>query len=140
MWWLGKLTIQSTYAHDVAAPLFALGFGLGLTFAPAISVASAAVDERNAGVASAMVKTSQQGGGAVGTAVLSTVFSSTIMNYIATHTPDPRLRAAAAARLHRRLPRQLRPLDGGIGSDQARREVPRSRLRRLDLTAGYSAA
>ena len=96
MWWLGKLTIQSTYAHDVAVPLFALGFGLGLTFAPAISAATAAVDQRNAGVASAMVNTSQQIGGAVGTAALSTVFSSTIKNYIAIHTPGPQLRAAAA--------------------------------------------
>jgi len=96
MWWLGKLTIESTYAHDVAVPLFVLGFGLGLTFAPAISAATAAVDERDAGVASAMVNTSQQIGGAVGTAALSTVFSSAITNYFATHPPGPQLRAAAA--------------------------------------------
>ena len=96
MWWLGKLTVESTYGHDVLGPLFVLGFGIGLTFAPAISAATAAVDHRDAGVASAMVNTSQQIGGAVGTAALSTIFSSALTSYLTTHPPGPQLRAAAA--------------------------------------------
>ncbi len=96
MWWLGRLTVDSTYAHDVAAPLFILGFGLGLTFAPAISAATAAVEHRDAGIASAMVNTSQQIGGAVGTAALSTIFTSALTYYITTHQRGPQLRAAAS--------------------------------------------
>jgi uncharacterized BrkB/YihY/UPF0761 family membrane protein len=43
-----------------------------------------------------MVNTSQQIGGAVGTAVLSTIFTSALTRYIGNHPPGPRAQAAAA--------------------------------------------
>ena len=75
MFWLRHLTESSTYAADVLGPLIVLGLGVGITFAPAIATATSGVPNDDAGVASAMVNTSQQIGGAVGTAVLSTIFS-----------------------------------------------------------------
>jgi EmrB/QacA subfamily drug resistance transporter len=96
MFGLAHLDARSIYWSDVVGPLIVLGVGMGLTFAAAIAAATAAVTPRDAGVASAMVNTSQQIGGAVGTAALSTVFTSALARYIANHTPGPGIRGAAA--------------------------------------------
>ncbi|HYZ69161.1 MAG TPA: MFS transporter, partial [Mycobacterium sp.] len=96
MYWLRHLTESSTYAGGVLGPIIVLGVGVGLTFAPAIATATSGVPEDDAGVASAMVNTSQQIGGAVGTAVLSTVFTSALARYAGSHPPGPGLQSAAA--------------------------------------------
>ena len=70
---------------------------MGLTFAPAIAAATAGITGGDAGVASAMVNTTQQIGGAVGTAALSTIFASSMTRYMSSHLPPtPALRPAAA--------------------------------------------
>jgi MFS family permease len=96
MFWLHQLTESSTYFSGVLVPLMVLGFGVGMTFAPAIATATAALPDADAGVGSAMVNTSQQIGGAVGTAVLSTIFTSALARYMGSHPPGPRAQAAAA--------------------------------------------
>jgi EmrB/QacA subfamily drug resistance transporter len=97
MFWLAHLDIHSTYAGGVLGPLLVLGVGMGLTFAPAIATATAGITDADAGVASAMVNTSQQIGGAIGTAALSTVFASALTRYMTSHRPpSPTLRPAAA--------------------------------------------
>jgi EmrB/QacA subfamily drug resistance transporter len=96
MFWLRHLNESSTYAGNVLAPLIVLGLGVGLTFAPAIATATAALPEKDAGVGSAMVNTSQQIGGAVGTAVLSTVFTSALSRYMGRHPSGPHAQSAAA--------------------------------------------
>ncbi|WP_067151608.1 MFS transporter [Mycobacterium sp. 1245805.9] len=97
MFWLAHLDIHSTYAGDVLGPLFLLGVGTGLTFAPAIATATAGITGKDAGVASAMVNTTQQIGGAIGTAALSTIFASALTRYMTSHRPpSPALRPAAA--------------------------------------------
>ena len=50
-------------------------------------------------MASAMVNTSQQIGGAVGTAALSTIFTSALTRYVTQHQP-PRPGIQAAAAIH----------------------------------------
>jgi sugar phosphate permease len=96
MFWLRHLTESSTYARDVLPPLVVLGLGVGLTFAPAIVTATAGVPQKDAGVGSAMVNTSQQIGGAVGAAVLSTIFTSALTRYVGSHPPGPRTQTVAA--------------------------------------------
>jgi MFS family permease len=97
MLWLAQLDLHSTYAGGVLGPLFLLGVGTGLTFAPAIATATAGITGKDAGVASAMVNTTQQIGGAIGTAALSTIFASALTRYLSGHRPpSPALRAAAA--------------------------------------------
>ena len=49
------------------------GLGLGLIFAPAIASATAGVEPGDAGAASALVNTTQQIGGSLGTALLNTI-------------------------------------------------------------------
>jgi len=73
MLYLTGLGPHSTYAGHVLPALILMGLGFGLIFAPAISTATLGVNGRDAGVASAMVNTSQQVGGSIGTALLSTL-------------------------------------------------------------------
>ncbi len=80
-----RLTPGSSYASDVLPGLLVLGVGMGCIFAPAFSTATLGVEGREAGVASAMVNTSQQIGGSVGTSLLSTIFASAVASYTADH-------------------------------------------------------
>ena len=73
-----------------------LGVGLGLVFAPAFSTATVGVAHCDAGVASAMVNTSQQVGGSVGTALLSTLAGSAVTSYAVDHGTSQAAMAAAA--------------------------------------------
>lgn len=95
MWWLSQLSTESTYAGAVLSPMVLLGLGMGLVVAPSITVATAGIAAADAGVGSAMVNTSQQIGGAVGAAALSTVFSSAVADYLADHRPAAGGSAAA---------------------------------------------
>jgi EmrB/QacA subfamily drug resistance transporter len=70
---LAQLEPTSSYAGGVLPALLVMGAGMGMIFAPSFSSATAGVAHTDAGVASAMVNTSQQVGGSVGTALLSTV-------------------------------------------------------------------
>jgi MFS family permease len=96
MAFFAQLEVDSSYALHILPGLVLLGVGLGLVFAPAFSTATVGVDHSDAGVASAMVNTSQQVGGSIGTALLSTLAGSAVTGYIADHGP----RAAEAAAVH----------------------------------------
>jgi len=68
-----KLTVRADYLGNVLPGLIVTGLGLGLIFAPATASATASIARRDAGAASALVNTSQQIGGSVGTALLNTI-------------------------------------------------------------------
>jgi hypothetical protein len=69
---------------------------MGCIFAPAFSTATLGVQGSEAGVASAMVNTSQQVGGSVGTSLLSTIFASAVASYTVGHLHATDLLNAAA--------------------------------------------
>ncbi len=89
-----RLTPGAAYASHVLPGLLIVGVGMGCIFAPAIGTATLGVEVHETGVASAMVNTSQQIGGSVGLALLSTVSASAAANYIKSH---PQLRGLASA-------------------------------------------
>jgi Major Facilitator Superfamily len=91
-----RLTPDSKYATDVLPGLIVLGLRMGCIFARAFSTATLGVEGSEAGIASAMVNTSQQVGGSVGTSLLSTIFASAVAGYAATHVHTPGLADAAA--------------------------------------------
>jgi EmrB/QacA subfamily drug resistance transporter len=93
-----QLTPSSTYAGHVLPGLIIIGIGMPCIFAPSFATATLGVDRYEAGVASAMVNTCQQVGGAVGTAVLSTIFASAATSYATDHKGAPGL--AASAQVH----------------------------------------
>ncbi len=92
---LTRLTPRSSYAGNVLPSLLILGLGMGMIFAPAFGTATLGVPPSEAGVASAMVNTSQQVGGSVGTALLSTLFASSAAAFARSHRTQPGLQAAA---------------------------------------------
>ncbi|WP_405854339.1 MFS transporter [Streptomyces sp. NBC_00090] len=90
---LTQLEVDTSYAGLILPAQLLLGLGMGTAFMPAMSLATLGVDPRDAGVASAMVNTSQQVGGAIGTALLNTIAASATTAYLADHaagatTPD----------------------------------------------------
>ncbi len=90
-----RLTPSSSYAANVLPSLLIIGVGMGLIFAPAFGTATLGVKPHEAGVASAMVNTSQQVGGSVGTSLLSTLFASSAASYLASHAKGSGAQTAA---------------------------------------------
>jgi EmrB/QacA subfamily drug resistance transporter len=90
-----RLTPGGAYATHVLPGLLVVGLGMGCIFAPAIGTATLGVKVSETGVASAMVNTSQQVGGAVGLALLSTLSASAATTYARTHLGAPGLAGAA---------------------------------------------
>ncbi|WP_030804938.1 MFS transporter [Streptomyces sp. NRRL F-2799] len=82
---LTQLEIGSSYATLLLPAMVLLGLGMGTAFMPAMSLATQGVEPRDAGVASAMVNTSQQVGGAIGTALLNTIAASATTSYVKDH-------------------------------------------------------
>ncbi|MFF1959254.1 MFS transporter [Streptomyces sp. NPDC058220] len=82
---LTQLEMGSSYAGLILPAQLLLGLGMGTAFMPAMSLATHGIEPRDAGVASAMVNTSQQVGGAIGTALLNTIAASATTAYVAAH-------------------------------------------------------
>ncbi|WP_156727193.1 MFS transporter [Streptomyces apocyni] len=96
---LTQLSIDTSYAGVILPGQLLLGLGMGTAFMPAMSLATHGVEARDSGVASAMVNTSQQVGGAIGTALLNTIAASATTAYVADRAAgasNPRLLEAQA--------------------------------------------
>jgi EmrB/QacA subfamily drug resistance transporter len=91
-----RLSLHGSYASEVLPGVILTGIGMGMIFAPAFSTATLGVRSSDAGIASAMVNTSQQVGGSVGTALLSTIFASAAATYAAAHVHTAHVVSAAA--------------------------------------------
>jgi EmrB/QacA subfamily drug resistance transporter len=94
---LTRLDLGSDYVPDILIPLMILGFGMGSTMPAAMQTATLGVDREFAGVASAMVNTSQQVGGSIGVALLNTLAATAATDYLASHQPATAAVAAQAA-------------------------------------------
>ncbi|MEZ0491637.1 MFS transporter [Kineococcus sp. TBRC 1896] len=75
-----RTDVDSTWAGTVLPALVVTGLGMGLTISSAMNTATSGVAREDAGAASASVNTFQQIGGSIGTALLSTVFASSMRN------------------------------------------------------------
>jgi hypothetical protein len=80
---LTQLEPGSSYVGLILPAQILLGVGLGTTFMPAMSLATYGVEPRDSGIASAMINTSQQVGGAIGIALLNTIAASSTTAYVA---------------------------------------------------------
>ena len=87
MIWLTHLSLHSSYVPDVMLPLMVIGFAMGTIMPASMQTATLGVDRQYAGVASALVNTSQQVGGSIGTALLNTLAASAVTAYITAHAP-----------------------------------------------------
>jgi EmrB/QacA subfamily drug resistance transporter len=85
---LSRLTVHSGYV-DLIGPLVIIAFGMGLAFVPLTLTAVSGVQPHETGLASALLNTAQQVGGALGLAILATIAidatKSRIQNVVANH-------------------------------------------------------
>ncbi|GAB4104678.1 MFS transporter [Micromonospora taraxaci] len=70
---------------EIAFAEAVIGLGIGTAFMPAMSISTHGVEPRDAGVASAMISSSQQVGGSIGTALLNTIATSSAATYLVSH-------------------------------------------------------
>jgi EmrB/QacA subfamily drug resistance transporter len=71
-----RLTPDGTYLTDLLPGIILASIGMGLTFVPVTLIATSGIPDGDAGLASGLFNTSQQIGGALGLAVLSTIATS----------------------------------------------------------------
>jgi EmrB/QacA subfamily drug resistance transporter len=83
MLWLTQITADTSYITHILPSELLLSVGLAGVFIPASSTALVGVDSHDAGVASALLNTSQQIGGSLGTALLNTLYASAVTGFIA---------------------------------------------------------
>jgi EmrB/QacA subfamily drug resistance transporter len=77
-----RLTPDGTYLVDLLPGIMLTSIGMGLTFVPVTLIATSGIPDADAGLASGLFNTSQQIGGALGLAILSTISTSTTTGVI----------------------------------------------------------
>lgn len=80
-----RITVDTSYLALVLPAEVVVSLGMGTTFVPMSSTALVGVDPKDAGVASALVNTTQQVGSSLGTALLNTVAASAASSFILAH-------------------------------------------------------
>jgi EmrB/QacA subfamily drug resistance transporter len=91
-----QIKVASSFATHVLPAEIVMSLGMGFAFVALSSTALIGVDDRDAGVASALVNTTQQVGGSLGTALLNTIAASATVHYLSNHGPG----SAAIATVH----------------------------------------
>ena len=94
---LTQLQADSSYWKVALPAQLLMSIGMANVFIPVSTVALVGVGSHDAGVASAVLNSSQQVGGSLGTALLNTVFASAVTSSLAAGTAgDPKVRQLAA--------------------------------------------
>jgi EmrB/QacA subfamily drug resistance transporter len=85
--WFAQLPVHGTYLADVLGPSLVIALGLGIAFVAITILSVTGVKDREYGLASGLVNTSQQIGGALGLAVLSSIATTRTDHLAATGHP-----------------------------------------------------
>jgi EmrB/QacA subfamily drug resistance transporter len=80
---LSGVPTHGTYLTDLLPGLGLMSVGMGLTFVPVTLIATTNIEAEDAGLASGLFNTSQQIGGAIGLALLSTIAASETSSVLA---------------------------------------------------------
>jgi EmrB/QacA subfamily drug resistance transporter len=81
-----QVSPQGSYLGDLLPGFLLVGVGLGFSFVPVSIAALAGIGDREAGLASGLINTTQQVGGALGLAVLATISTTRTENLLASGT------------------------------------------------------
>ena len=82
--WFSQVSVGGGFLTDILGPSMLAAVGLGFGFVTSTIAAVSGVEEREQGLASGLINTSQQIGGALGLAVLSTIATSRTDHVMAT--------------------------------------------------------
>jgi len=92
LFWFSKVSAPGgSYVGDVLFPEMLAAVGLGLSFVPVTIGAVTGTKPNEAGLASGLINTSQQVGGALGLAILSTIATSRTQDVFASGVHDPKI-------------------------------------------------
>lgn len=89
MLWLTQISAGTSYWSHVLPSELLLSIGMACVFIPASSTALIGVGSHDAGVASALLNTSQQVGGSLGTALLNTLYAGAVTSYVGSNLTNP---------------------------------------------------
>jgi len=87
--WATQVPVEGQFAQNLLGPLVVAGAGTAFAFIPISIAALAGVSEQQAGLASGLLSTSQQLGGAIGIAIASSVAASHTQAMLHTGSPAP---------------------------------------------------
>jgi EmrB/QacA subfamily drug resistance transporter len=87
--WFSRVSPTGSYVGDVLFPSLVVAIGLGLAFVPVTIAAVSGTRPDEAGLASGLINTSQQVGGALGLAILASVANSRTSSVFASGVHDP---------------------------------------------------
>jgi EmrB/QacA subfamily drug resistance transporter len=90
---LTQVGLHTGYASHVLPAELLISLGMGTAFVPMSSISLLGVADHDAGVASALVNTTQQVGGSLGIALLNTVYATAVTNYLGDHGVGPAAQA-----------------------------------------------
>ena len=90
------LDVHSAYVTTVLPAELIVSLGMGLSFVAMSSTALLGVGPEDAGVASALVNSTQQTGSSMGAALINTIATSATVSYVATHGTSPEALTAGA--------------------------------------------
>ena len=76
--WFSQISVHGSFLGDILGPSLLAAVGLGLAFVPLTIAAVAGIEDREQGLASGLINTSEQVGGALGLAILAAVANSVI--------------------------------------------------------------
>jgi sugar phosphate permease len=92
--WFSRVSVGGSFLSDILGPSLFAAAGLGFAFVTTTIAAVSGVEEDEAGLASGLINTSQQVGGALGLAVLSSIATSYTDNIADLHDLTAGFRAA----------------------------------------------
>ncbi|HEX7278570.1 MAG TPA: MFS transporter [Solirubrobacterales bacterium] len=78
LFWFSQISPDGTFLADILGPSLLAAVGLGFAFVPVTIAAVSGVEDREQGLASGLINTSQQVGGALGLAILAAIANSEI--------------------------------------------------------------
>jgi EmrB/QacA subfamily drug resistance transporter len=76
--WFSQISVDGTFLADILGPSLLAAVGLGFAFVPVTIAAVSGIEDREQGLASGLINTSQQVGGALGLAILAAVANGII--------------------------------------------------------------
>jgi EmrB/QacA subfamily drug resistance transporter len=87
--WFSQVSPHGSYLGDILFPSLLAALGLGFAYVPMMVASVAGVEPHEAGLASGLINTSQQVGGALGLAILATIANSRTDDALAAHHALP---------------------------------------------------
>ena len=80
--WFAQIPVRGAFVDDLLGPSLLIALGLGLTYVPMTIASVSGVPKNQTGLASGLINTTQQIGGALGLAIAATVANSQTDHYL----------------------------------------------------------